>query len=70
MTDTYTTEKDIAAPATVAELIELLKQFPPDYTLDLYKEETDHFGYTSAASSYRIKVQALIYSRALELTVV
>lgn len=69
MTKDFTTEKTIAAPSTVGDFIKFLQQFPEDYVLDLYREETDCYGSTSAACAYELKVQALANAKSLELTV-
>ena len=62
--------KRILIPDTVGELIDLLKQFPRDYALDVYKKVTYDNGSVYDESSYHMELERLDGYKGVELTIV
>ena len=58
----------IPAPDTVGDLIKILKKFPADYSLDLFKREIDYYGGTNDANVFSIEVIPQNSSKSLEIT--
>jgi hypothetical protein len=58
----------IPVPDTVGDLIKILKKFPADYNLDLFKREIDCYGGTNDANVFSIEVIPQNSSKSLEIT--
>ena len=58
----------VPAPDTVGDLIKLLKQFPEDYKLDLFRTEFDDYGHRSEESVYQIAITQYDGSKSIDLT--
>lgn len=58
----------IPVPDTVGDLIKILKKFPADYSLDLFKREIDCYVGTNDANVFSIEVVPLNGAKSLEIT--
>ena len=62
-------KKRILIPDTVGELIDLLKQFPRDRELNVYKRETYDNGSVYDESAYHMELEELDEYGGVELTI-
>lgn len=62
-------KKEMPIPGTVGEMIEFLKKFPKDRTLDIYYVEHRDYGGDYETSAYHMEFQELEDYGSVEITI-